>query len=425
MMKVLDLAQFQEWCRTRTRGFAPQQFDAVRAILDRVRRDGDAALVELSRQYDRVELTPAQLRLDPALWSALPPLAPELLDAITLSITRVREFHRRQREASWLVPLDGVSVGQRLTPIDRVGIYVPGGTAPLLSTLIMAAVPAQVAGVPEIVIATPPKPSGKPDPGILAVLHLLGLTEVYQLGGAQAIAALAYGTAAVKRVDKIVGPGRDYVALAKQLVFGAVGIDMVAGPSELMIITDGTANPAWLAADLLSQAEHDPQARAVCVATDRKTLDAIAAELERQTALIPRHEIAKQALAASPFVLVADLAAAAAAANAMAPEHLELAVAAPNQLVGQIRHAGAIFLGSATCEALGDYVAGPNHTLPTGGTARFSSPLGWYDFVKRSSIIGATAGKELIELSKAAAILARAEGLEAHARSAEARHDGR
>ncbi|HNW92052.1 MAG TPA: histidinol dehydrogenase [bacterium] len=415
-MQPLDLTAFRAWCARRELGFTAQQAAAVRDIVAAVRADGDAALCRFGQQFDRCDLAGRPLRLPATAWRNAA-VAPELRDALRLAADHIRAYHEKQRETSWHTTAGPLGLGQRVTPLDRVGIYVPGGSAPLVSTLLMAAIPAQVAGVREIAVATPPRPDGGLHPAIAAAAELLGLDEIYQLGGAQAVAALAYGTATVRPVDKIVGPGNAYVAIAKQLVFGQCGIDMVAGPSEVMVIADGTVAPAWVAADLLAQAEHDPQARVACVAWEPTVLDAIAGEVERQLAELPRRDIAAPAIAASVNVLVADAAEACAAANAMAPEHLELAVQDPAPLLAGIRHAGAIFVGGRACEALGDYVAGPNHTLPTGGTARFFSPLGWYDFVKRSSVISAADSPELRALARAAAVIARAEGLTAHARA--------
>ncbi len=419
-MQAFDLDAFRAWCAKRELGFTPLQVEAVRDIIAAVRAEGDAALCRFGQQFDRCDLRGKPLRLPASAWQDAT-VAPELDSALRLAAAHIRAYHEKQRETSWHTTAGPLGLGQRVTPLDRVGIYVPGGSAPLVSTLLMAAIPAQVAGVKEIVVATPPRADGKLHPAIAAAVRLLGLTEIYQLGGAQAIAALAYGTATVKPVDKIVGPGNAYVAIAKQFVFGQCGIDMVAGPSEVMVIADGSVSPAWVAADLLAQAEHDPQARVAVIAWEQPVLDAIAAETDRQLAALPRQEIAAPAIAASVSVLVRDAQQAAEAANAMAPEHLELAVAQPAPLLALIRHAGAIFVGGFACEALGDYIAGPNHTLPTGGTARFFSPLGWYDFVKRSSVISATDSPALRDLARAAAAIARAEGLDAHARALDLR----
>ena len=402
--------------------------DAVVArIVADVRARGDVALLEYTRTLDGV---------DAKAVAALEITATEMLDAFTAipattraaletAAARIRAFHERQKLESWSYrDADGCEFGQRVTPLDRVGIYVPGGKAAYPSSVLMTALPAHVAGVPEIIMVVP-TPGGVHNPLVLAAAHLAGVTRVFAIGGAQAVAALAYGTATVPAVDKIFGPGNAYVAAAKRRVFGAVGIDMIAGVSEVLVIADASANPDWVAMDLFAQAEHDELAQAILVTPDADLLEAVAASANRQIATMPRRAIIAASLAKrGAFIKVRDLAEACAVSNRVAPEHLELAVADPAALMPMIRHAGAIFMGHHSSEALGDYCAGPNHVLPTGRTARFSSPLGVYDFQKRSSLVS-VCPRGAARLGRQAAILARAEGLEAHARSAEWRIEKR
>jgi len=348
-------------------------------------------------------------------WAGLPEATRA---ALQTAAQRIRAYHERQKLASWSYSdSDGSEFGQRVTPLDRVGIYVPGGRAAYPSSVLMNAIPAQVAGVTEIVMVVP-TPDGVRNPLVLAAAHLVGIARVFAIGGAQAIAALAYGTSTIAPVDKICGPGNAYVAAAKRRVFGAVGIDMIAGASEILVIADASANADWVAMDLFAQAEHDPLAQAILVTPDAAMLEAVAASAQRQIAGMPRRAIIAAALARrGALVKVPDLDAACAVANRVAPEHLELAVADPGRLLPKIRHAGAIFMGHHASEALGDYCAGPNHVLPTGRTARFSSPLGVYDFQKRSSVLGISAAGAAA-LGPVAATLAHGEGLAAHAQSA-------
>jgi histidinol dehydrogenase len=393
----------------------------VGAILEEVRRRGDAALVELTKRFDGVEIEPAALRVPPAEWAAARP-APALEAALAEAARRIEAFHRHQLPRSWWIRDEhGSLLGQQVTPLDRVGCYVPGGTAAYPSTVLMNLIPARVAGVRELVLASPPGPDGRLNPAVLAAARLAGVTEVYRIGGAQAVAALAYGTATIRRVDKIVGPGNLYVALAKRLVFGDVGIDLVAGPSEVVIVADRTAVAGHVAADLLAQAEHDPMARAVCLTDDAPLAAAVVAEVTRRCPALPRAAIAEAAIRAHGAVVVTrDLAEALAIANRLAPEHLELAVADPFAWLPGVRHAGAIFLGAHTPEVVGDYVAGPNHVLPTGGTARFASGLSVEDFVKRSTLIHYT--REGLEAGwPHLRELAEAEGLAGHAEAARLR----
>lgn len=398
---------------------------AVAAIIADVRARGDAAVLDYTRRFDRLDApSVAALEIAPTdLRTALESLPPAQRDALTQAAERVRRYHERQKAHSGgfsLLDDDGSELGQRITPLDRVGIYVPGGKAAYPSSVLMNALPARVAGVPEIVMAVP-TPDGVRNPLVLAAAHLAGVSRVFTVGGAQAVAALAYGTATIPAVDKICGPGNAYVAAAKRRVFGAVGIDMVAGVSEIVVVADGSANPDWIALDLFSQAEHDEMAQAILVTPDAELAARVRASAQRLLAQMPRAAIIEASLAGrGAIVLTRDLAQACAVVNRIAPEHLELAVADPDALLPQIRHAGAIFLGHYASEALGDYCAGPNHVLPTGRTARFSSPLGVYDFQKRSSILRLSRAAAQA-LGPVAATLAHGEGLTAHARSAEAR----
>ena len=396
---------------------------AVAAILDDVKQRGDAALLEYTKRFDRVAVAAAnQLEIPrDELQRALNGLPATQRAALETAAARVRGYHERQLAQSWsYTDEDGTRLGQQVTPLARVGIYVPGGKASYPSSVLMNALPAKVAGVDEIIMVVP-TPGGERNALVLAAAALAGVDRVFTVGGAQAVAALAYGTATIPAVDKIVGPGNAYVAAAKRRVFGMVGIDMVAGPSEILIIADGETDPDWIAMDLFSQAEHDELAQAILLAPDAAYLDRVAASIERQLADMPRQAVIRASLEnRGAMILVRDLDEACAIANRIAPEHLELSVADAEAWLPKIRNAGAIFLGSYTSEALGDYCAGPNHVLPTSRTARFSSPLGVYDFQKRSSVIGvsATGAKRL---GAVASELAHGEGLTAHARSAEYR----
>ena len=399
----------------------PEILTTVRAILDGVHKRGDAALIEYTNHYDRRAVGFAA-ELEMRDFAALGRnITPALDQALRAAAARIRAYHERQQAASWqYAEADGTVLGQQITALDRVGIYVPGGKAAYPSSVLMNAIPAKVAGVGEVIMVVP-APDGALEPVVLAAAAIAGVDRLFTIGGAQAVAALAYGTATVPAVDKIVGPGNIYVATAKSLVFGRVGIDMIAGPSEILIICDGATDPDWIAMDLFSQAEHDEQAQALLLSPDRAFLDAVAASIGRLLPTLPRAAIVRQALAnRGALIAVADLEQAIALANRIAPEHLELSIAEPRRWLGQIRHAGAIFLGRHTPEAIGDYCAGPNHVLPTAGSARFSSPLGVYDFQKRSSIIECSATGAAV-LGRLAATLARGEGLDAHARSADYR----
>jgi histidinol dehydrogenase len=401
----------------------PEIQAAVAAILADVRMRGDAALIEYTRRFDRLDVaSAAQFEiLRPELERAMSTLSSARRDALTAAAQRVRAYHEKQTAQSWrYTEPDGTELGQQVTPLDRVGIYVPGGKAAYPSSVIMNAIPAKVAGVREIVM-TVPTPGGERNELVLAAAWLCGVDRVYTVGGAQAVAALAYGTETIACVDKIVGPGNAYVAAAKRQVFGVVGIDMVAGPSEILVVCDGATDPDWIAMDLFSQAEHDEMAQAILLTPDAAFIEAVASSIERQLKTMPRREVILSSLAArGALVRVRDLDEACALVNRIAPEHLELSVAQPEALLPKIRHAGAIFLGRYASEALGDYCAGPNHVLPTSRTARFSSPLGVYDFQKRSSVINVSR-EGAQRLGVLAATLAREEGLPAHAAAAEYR----
>lgn len=396
---------------------------AVAAIVADVRARGDAAVLEYTQRFDRLAVADAAALEIPAaaMRAAFDGLPADQRTALTRAAERVRVFHERQKGQGFRVTeADGSELGQRVTPLDRVGIYVPGGKAAYPSSVLMNAIPAHVAGVAEIVMVVP-TPDGVRNPLVLAAAHLAGVTRAFTVGGAQAVAALAYGTATIPAVDKICGPGNAYVAAAKRRVFGVVGIDMVAGVSEIVVVADATANPDWVALDLFSQAEHDEMAQAILLTPDAALADRVEASARRLIADMPRAEIIAASLARrGALVTTRDLADACAVVNRIAPEHLELAVADPDALLPLIRHAGAIFMGHYASESLGDYCAGPNHVLPTGRTARFSSPLGVYDFEKRSSVLKLSRAAAQA-LGPVAATLAHGEGLTAHARSAEAR----
>jgi histidinol dehydrogenase len=399
----------------------------VDEILSAVRTRGDAALLEYTAKLDgfragsATELAISTKDMDAAL-AALPVAARAALD---YAAERIERYHAAALPKSWrLTDEHGSSLGQEVRPLERVGLYIPGGRAAYPSTVLMTAVPARVAGVRDIVLMTPPGADGAVNPVVLAAARVAGVTEGWRVGGAQAVAALAYGTPTIRRVDKIVGPGNVYVALAKTRVYGAVGIDMMAGPSEVVVVADGAADPDWVAADLLAQAEHDPMARAVLL-TDAPALAArVEAALARRLTALPRREIAAAALRDhGALIVTAGLEDAVEIANRLAPEHLELMVGVPAALLPRVRHAGAVFLGAHTPEVVGDYVAGPNHVLPTAGTARFASPLGAEDFVKRSSVIEYSRSGLAAALSHLTT-LSRLEGLTAHGHAAEARMEG-
>ena len=395
----------------------------VRAILADVRSRGDAAVVEYTNRFDRTHADSlADLEIPLArLQEALENISPEHRSALERAAERVRIYAERQKMESWsYTETDGTVLGQQVTPLDRVGLYVPGGKAAYPSSVLMNAVPAKVAGVAELIMVVP-TPDGVVNDLVLAAAAIAGVDRVFASGGAQAVAALAYGTETIPQVDKITGPGNIYVATAKGMVFGAVGIDMIAGPSEILVIADGGTDPDWMAMDLFSQAEHDEDAQAILISPDAGYLDRVQQSIDKLLPTMERRKVIETSLAGrGALIRVRDLDEAVQVANYIAPEHLELSVADPQALAPRIRHAGAIFMGRYTAEALGDYCAGPNHVLPTSRTARFSSPLGVYDFQKRSSLIMASEDGAS-DLGETASALARGEGLTAHARSAEYR----
>ena len=395
----------------------------VAAILADVRARGDAAVLEYTQRFDGVKaVRVSDLEISRGeLQSARSGLERGEREALEQAAARIRKYHERQHAKSWqFTEADGTTLGQRITPLDRAGLYVPGGKAAYPSSVLMNALPAKVAGVGELVMAVP-APSGERNPLVLAAAAIAGVDRVFAVGGAQAIAALAYGTQTIPPVDKIVGPGNAYVAAAKRRVFGVVGIDMVAGPSEILVICDGATDPDWITMDLFSQAEHDESAQAILVTPDAGFIDRVAKSIDNLLPGMPRREVIAASLRRrGALIRTKDLGEACDIANRIAPEHLELSVAEPKKWLKRIRHAGAIFLGRYTSEALGDYCAGPNHVLPTSRTARFSSPLGVYDFQKRTSII-AVSRKGAQKLGRLAMTLAQGEGFQAHARSAELR----
>ncbi len=392
-------------------------------IIAAVRSRGDAAVVEFTQRFDGLQAASMADLILPRerLELALTRITVAQREALEVAAERVRSYHEKQKQGSWrYTEADGTVLGQQVTPLDRAGLYVPGGKASYPSSVLMNAIPAKVAGVSEVVMVVP-TPRGEINEIVLAAACIAGVDRVFTIGGAQAVAALAYGTESVPRVDKIVGPGNIYVATAKRHVFGQVGIDMIAGPSEILVVCDGQTDPDWIAMDLFSQAEHDEDAQSILVSPDAAFLDRVADSIARLLPTMERAEIIRTSLEGrGALIQVADQAQACAVANRIAPEHLELSVADPESRLPEIRHAGAIFMGRYTAEALGDYCAGPNHVLPTSGTARFSSPLGVYDFQKRSSIINCSAEGASV-LGRTASVLARGESLTAHARSAEYR----
>ncbi|HSA70346.1 MAG TPA: histidinol dehydrogenase [Burkholderiales bacterium] len=392
----------------------PSVQKAVRKILADVRKRGDAAVRAYTKKFDG--FVPREYEVSEKFVDQIPAVQAEALRA---AHDRIRAFHEKQLQQSWdFTDVDGTRLGQQVSPLERVGLYVPGGKAAYPSSVLMNAVPAKVAGVRELVMASP-----NPSPLVLAAAALAGVDRVLGIGGAQAIGALAYGTRSIPRVDKIVGPGNAYVAEAKRQVFGEVGIDMVAGPSEILVIADGSANPDWVAMDLFSQAEHDESAQAILLSPDEAYLDAVATSIGKLIGGMPRRAVIEASLKArGALILTRDLEEACAVANRIAPEHLELAVQHPERILPKVRTAGAIFLGQWSSEAIGDYCAGPNHVLPTAGTARFSSPLGVYDFQKRTSVIGVSE-RSAAKLGRVAVTLAEGEGLSAHARAAQMRFE--
>jgi histidinol dehydrogenase len=392
--------------------------DTVAAIIADVRARGDAAVVELTNRFDRTSFTAADIAFTgDEIAAAAAQVSPEVRAALQTAHDRIKSHHEKQKPEDHVYTDDlGVTLGSRWTPVDAVGIYVPGGLASYPSSVLMNAVPARVAGVSRIAMAVP-TPDGEINPTVLAAAQIAGITEIYRIGGAQAVAALAYGTQTIARVDKVTGPGNAYVATAKRQVFGQVGIDMIAGPSEVLVIADSSANPAWVAADLIAQAEHGAGAQSILVTTDPRLADAVEAEVDRQLSLLPKQALAREGWdELGAIVTVTSLDEAAALANRIASEHVELAVDDPQSLLPAIRHAGAIFLGHHTPEAIGDYVGGSNHVLPTARSARFASGLGVLDFMKRTSILGCTP-TSLAALAEPAVTIAGVEDLDGHGRS--------
>ncbi len=395
----------------------------VSDILKDVKQRGNAAVMEYTNKFDRMSLSDAsEFELDQSqLQQALASISPEQRQALEISAQRIRHYAERQKMESWsFTEDDGTVLGQSVNPMDRVGLYVPGGKAAYPSSVLMNAIPAKVAGVPELIMVVP-TPDGETNTLVLAAAAVAGVDRIFTIGGAQAVAALAYGTETIPKVDIITGPGNTFVATAKRMVFGVVGIDMIAGPSEILVVCDGKTDPDWIAMDLFSQAEHDEEAQSILVSPDDDFIEQVKQSIERLLEEMPRKEIIKKSLEnRAAIISVADMEQAIEVANHIAPEHLELSVEDAQDWAKKIRHAGAIFMGRYTAEALGDYCAGPNHVLPTSGTARFSSPLGVYDFQKRTSLIGCSA-QGASDLGKTASILAHGEGLTAHAYSAEYR----
>ncbi|AIQ50222.1 histidinol dehydrogenase [Paenibacillus sp. FSL R7-0331] len=403
----------------------PEQNEAVKQIVAAVRKEGDTALLRYTEQFDRTVLTAAELRVTPEeLQAAYSRVEDSFVTAIRAAAANIRAFHARQKRSSWMdLQPDGTILGQIIRPLKRVGVYVPGGTAAYPSSVLMNVIPAQIAGVPEIVMVTPPATGGKAgiDPYILVAAAEAGVNEIYRVGGAQAVAALAFGTDSIVPVDKICGPGNIYVALAKREVFGAVDIDSIAGPSEIVVLADDTAEPAYVAADLLSQAEHDSMASAILVTPSRSLADSVAAEVERQLKDLPREAVARASVENHGAIIVVDsLQEGIEVVNRLAPEHLEVVAADPMSLLGSIENAGAIFLGPYSSEPVGDYFAGPNHIIPTNGTARFASPVDVDDFIKKSSLIYYSK-EALLRDGETIMELARREGLEGHARAIQIR----
>jgi len=420
MMRRIELARGKRLERTdieRSGGIDAEVLNVAMRIVDDVRTRGDEALRDYTEQFDKATIDVLAVT-DTEIEEALAVVGDDFLEAIATAAVAIEDFHRRQLPQSWFtVEEGGIFLGQKVTPIARVGIYVPGGRACYPSSVLMNAIPAVVAGVAEIAMVVPPGPDGKVNPYTLAAAAEAGVTEIYKVGGAQAVAALAFGTSSIPRVDKITGPGNAYVTAAKKLVMGEVGIDMLAGPSEVLILADETAEPAFVAIDLMAQAEHDPKAATYLVTTDSELPDDVDAALELLLEDSPRADVIRRSLTDNGVVVICpDVDVALDAANLIAPEHLEVMMAEPLELLGSIRNAGAIFLGPWTPESVGDYVAGPNHVLPTGGTARFSSPLSVDDFMKKSSVLSYSL--EGLEMDgPTAMVIAQAEGLDAHSRA--------
>lgn len=397
--------------------------ESVKSIINEVRQKGDKAIFELTKRFDGVALKNPEVEKS-LIENAINALEPKLVNAIKKASENIQSFHENQKEKSWFTTEgNGILLGQKVTPLERVGIYVPGGTAPLPSSVLMNAIPAKIAGVKEIIMLTPPGKNGEPNPVILACAKIAGVDRVFQVGGAQAIAAMAYGTETIPKVDKITGPGNIYVATAKKMVYGVCDIDMIAGPSEVLIIADDSAKPEYVAADLMSQAEHDVLASAILITTSEELIKMVSEEIEKQSERLSRKKLIQESLENNgAMVLVKSIKDAVNLANEIAPEHLELCVRDPFSLIGDIKNAGAIFLGEYSPEPLGDYMAGPNHVLPTNGTARFYSPLSVGDFIKRSSIISYSR-EALKNVWQDIVEFAEAESLSAHANSVRIRFE--
>lgn len=422
MLKILknkkETAEFLQLLRKRAAGADASIESTVKKIIADVAKSGDKALRKYTSTFDRHKLP---LKISKTEISAAAKKADrDVVRALEISAGRIWDFHSKQKESSWATLKNGALLGQMIRPLERAGVYVPGGKASYPSSVLMNVIPAQVAGVKEIAVCVP-TPDGIVNPVVMAAIKLLGITEVYRIGGAQAVAALAYGTETIKRVDKITGPGNIYVATAKKMVFGQVDIDMIAGPSEILIIADKTADPSFIAADMLSQAEHDEMASSVLVTDSSDLINSVQQELDAQLSKLTRKDTAKKSLKNYGAVIkTSSIKAAVEISNEIAPEHLELMTTEPESLLDSIKNAGAVFMGRWTPEPLGDYSAGPNHVLPTGGTARFSSPLGVYDFIKRTSVLSFTQ-KAFNSIAKAVELLADSEGLQAHAETVRVR----
>lgn len=423
-MQIMTAKQFKEEKQATASAQRDMTIDqAVLEIIADVKKNGDDALTKYTEKFDKVNLDHF-LVSEAELETAEKLVEPDFLTAIHQAKENITQFHEAQREQSWFMnKKSGIVLGQQITAIEKVGVYVPGGKAAYPSTVLMNVIPAKIAGVDSISIVTPPQPDGKINPHVLVASRIAGADRIYKIGGAQAIAALAYGTETIAKVAKIVGPGNAYVASAKKWVYGDVAIDMIAGPSEICVVADETAKPSFVAADLLSQAEHDEQATSICITTSKAVAEAVLQEVNKQAEQLARNEIIQTSLKQNGRIIIADtLAEAFEIVNTMAPEHLQLMIENPTEKVSQVRNAGAIFLGNYSPEPLGDYFAGPNHTLPTSGTASFSSPLGVYDFMKKSSIIHYSKDA-LAEAAEHIITLANTEGLTAHANSIEIRKD--
>jgi len=419
-----DLNSLIKILRSRESSERPEVTGAVRDIIDEVRIKGDEALYELTRKFDKVNLESLEVSSD-TVKKAYESLEPSLALTIEKAVSNIRNFHQKQKENSWFdSDENGIILGQKITPLERVGVYVPGGTAPLPSSVLMNVIPAKVAGVKEVIMCTPPQAGGLPDAVILACAYIAGVDRVFSIGGAQAIAAMAYGTETIPKVDKVTGPGNIFVATAKKMVYGICDIDMIAGPSEILVIADEYANPAYVAADLLSQAEHDVLASSILISDSETLIKNVINEIDRQVQKLSRKEFINSSIGNyGAAISVKSLGEAVELSNLIAPEHLELMVKDPFSLLGSIKNAGAIFLGEYAPEPLGDYMAGPNHILPTNGTSRFFSPLSVGDFTKKSSIISYS--KEALKnLYKDVARFAETEGLDAHANSVRIRFEG-